>query len=173
MYYVAAADVTQFSAVANATGLNSLLDGTSPSNSSAFYHLPGGVQALFHAVMEQEQLNILLNTSVSDVTEDGNVTLAKGTSLQFDIVIVTIRPPAAAAIVPLQLQPLYANASTQLRDVWIFNATLLSNATLPQILSGQFAAQVTTNGTLAPSNGYRHTFCVYMKAVHIYRRAVM
>ena len=150
------AGVTRFSAAANATGVNELLSGLPPSESAALYHLPNGLQALFNAAVKQEGLNVQLSTPVSNVTEMGQVTLQNGTQLNFDAVVVTVRPPSVTALVPQQLRSVFANATTGWRDVWIFNATLLPSldAMFRQTMLGMFTLGVTVNGSLGPNTGY-------------------
>ena len=66
------------------------------------------------------------------------------------------QPPAATILLlpELEIQLVFANTTTELRDMWIFNATLSPNATLPSVLSGVFAGQVTVIGSLGPATSY-------------------
>ena len=106
--------------------------------------------------MKQEGLNVQFSTPVTKVTELGRVILQNGTQLNFDAVVVTVRPPSVTALVPQQLRSVFANSTTGLRDVWIFNTTLLPSldATSRQTLSGMFQLTVTVNGSLGPTTGY-------------------
>lgn len=136
----------------NATELNDLLQGN--TTSGLFTYFPAGLQALFDAVIKDDSLKIHYNTSVTNVTEAGVVTLQNKTQVQFDAVIVTVRPSVAAAILPPKPAALYAESVTGACDVWLFNASILPSANLSNILSGTFTAFVTDNGTIGPPTGY-------------------
>lgn len=92
------AGITTDSATADAFGVQSLLQGN--STSALFCYFPAGLQALFDAVVQKPQSDVQLSTAVTAVTNFGLTTLSNGTQLQFDDMIVTIRPPAAAKILP-------------------------------------------------------------------------
>ena len=144
--------VAPFSATANLTGVNNLLLGN--SSSGLFTYFPAGLRALFDAVIKDESLKIQYNTSVTHVTEAGQVTLQNNTQKQFDAVIVTVRPDAAAAMLPPKPASLYADAVTGACDVWLFNTSVMPGNNLSDVVSGSFIAPVTANGTLAPPTGY-------------------
>ena len=146
------AGVTSSTALANATGLNGLLQGNTMSG--LFTYFPAGLQALFDALIRHESLNIHFNTSVTHVTEAGMVTLQNKTTMQFDAVIVTVRPSAAATILPPKPAALYAKSVTGACDAWLFNASVLPSAKLSNVLSGAFTAFVTDNGTIGLPTGY-------------------
>ena len=141
------------------------------------YHLPAGLQALFAAIIQQESLNIQLNAPVAKVTENGFVSLHNGTELQFDAVIVTIRPPGAAAVLPAGPATLYKNSITQACDVWIFNASFVRLTGLrdAQLVDDHpFAAFVTVNSTLGPPTGYpSYIVCLYEKSPYIAAGAIV
>ena len=145
--------VTADSAAAEALGLHALLQGD--GTPALFYKFPAGLQALFDALVKQDQLDVQLSTAVTGVTEDGCVTLSDGTQLQYDEVVVAIRPPAAAQILPPGPASVYKGAVTQARDVWIFEANIMPNASHRETLLGPFIAFVTVNGgKLGPADGY-------------------
>ena len=77
-------------AQAEELGVSQLIadDGEQPT---AFQYLPNGVRGLFATALTAEGLypNILLNTSVSQVTNEGTVTSVQG-SKQYNAVIVTV-----------------------------------------------------------------------------------
>ena len=145
--------ITADSASAHGLGFQALLQGN--STSALFYKFPGGLQSLFDAVVQQEQLNVQLSTPVTAVTEDGVVTLSNGRQQQFDQVFVTIRPPSAAQILPPGPASAYKGAVTQARDVWIFEASVMPDAPHRESLLGPFISFVTVNGgQLGPATGH-------------------
>lgn len=137
---------------ANATLLSQLLEGN--PTPGLFTYFPAGLRALFNAVIKDESLSIYYNTSVTSVTEAGKVTLQNHTTMQFDAVIVTVRPDAARAILPPEPASLYAEAISGACDVWLFNTSVSSSSNVSDIVSGAFIGPVTANGTLAPPTGY-------------------
>lgn len=145
------ADLTD--AQAEELGVSELLLNPGPKP-TAFQYLPNGVRGLLEAAIEAEGLsgNILLDTPVLGVTNDGVVTW-QGDSEQFDSVIVTVRPEAALDILPPPLQQVYEGGVTGLVDVWIFNATILPGAELTANLSDVFLTTVSQNGSLPDRDG--------------------
>lgn len=145
------AGISATSEQAQAANLTSLLQGD--PTPTAFYHLPNGVRALFQAAVQSEGIDIQLETPVNSVANNGTVTY-EGGQQNFDSVIVSVRPDAAAAMLPPPLSSVYEGAHTGLVDLWVFNATALQNSTgLASHLQTPFVGLVTDASSVTPPDG--------------------
>ena len=145
------AGINSTSPEAQAANLTALLQGD--PTAAAFYHLPNGVRALFQAAVQSEGINIQFETPVVSVANNGTVAF-EGGQQQFDKVVVSARPAAASAMLPLPLSNVYEGAHTGLIDLWIFNSTILPNATaLADNLQTPFLGFVTDASGITPADG--------------------
>ena len=148
----AAAGVTEQQAVQ--LGISDMLDAADENEVVSFYRLSDGVRGLLQAAIDATGVtdNVLFNTPVLDVTNDGMVTTTQGIQ-QYDSIIVTVRPEAAFSMLSPPLKDIYEGGVTGLVDTWVLNASVVPETQLAANLSDLLLTTVSQNGSLPDRDG--------------------
>lgn len=135
-------------------GIRDMLVAAEQTEVVSFYRLSNGVRGLLQAAIDTFGVtdNIMFNTPVLGVSNDGMVTTTQGTQ-QYDSVIVTVRPEAAFSMLSSPLKDVYEGGVTGLVDTWVVNASVLAETQLAANLSGLLLTTVSQNGSLPDRDG--------------------